>query len=98
MQSFMATIWTAKNWFRFSARCELRKGISLVVKDQGEGFDPYAVPDPTAAENISADHGRGIWLMKTLMDEVSFERGGTEVRMRKVPTRQPGTECQGPTK
>jgi serine/threonine-protein kinase RsbW len=79
-------------------RCELGKGISLVVKDQGQGFDPNAVPDPTAAENISADHGRGIWLIKTVMDEVSFERGGTEVRMRKAPARQPGTECQGPTK
>ena len=79
-------------------RCELGKGISLVVKDQGQGFDPNAVPDPTAAENISADHGRGIWLIKTVMDEVCFERGGTEVRMRKAPTRQPGTECQAPTK
>ncbi|HWO35873.1 MAG TPA: ATP-binding protein [Candidatus Acidoferrum sp.] len=79
-------------------RCELGKGISLVVKDQGLGFDPNTVPDPTSAENIGADHGRGIWLMKTVMDEVSFERSGTEVRMRKAPTRQPGTECEAPTK
>jgi len=76
-------------------RCELGKGVSVVVKDQGRGFDPDAVPDPTAAENIGADHGRGIWVMKSVMDEVSFERGGTEVRMRKAPTRQPGTECAG---
>jgi hypothetical protein len=33
-----------------------------------------------------------------VMDEVSFERGGTEVRMRKAPTRRPGTECEAPTK
>jgi serine/threonine-protein kinase RsbW len=79
-------------------RCELGKGISLVVKDQGQGFDPSTVPDPTAAENINANHGRGIWLMKTVMDEVSFECGGTEVRMRKAPTRQPGTECEAPAK
>ena len=79
-------------------RCELGKGISIVVKDQGQGFDPSAVPDPTAAENIGADHGRGIWVMKSVMDEVSFERGGTEVRMRKAPKRQPGTECPAPTK
>jgi anti-sigma regulatory factor (Ser/Thr protein kinase) len=79
-------------------RCELGKGIFLVVKDQGQGFDPNTVPDPTAAENISADHGRGIWLMKTVMDEVSFECGGTEVRMRKAPTREPGTEWKAPTK
>jgi len=65
-------------------RCELGKGVSVVVKDQGQGFDPNAVPDPTTAENIGADHGRGIWLMKSVMDEVSFERGGTEVHMRKT--------------
>jgi serine/threonine-protein kinase RsbW len=79
-------------------RCEWGNGISVVVKDQGQGFDPNAVPDPTAPENIGVDHGRGIWLMKTMMDEVSFECGGTEVRMRKAPKRQPGTDCEGPTK
>ena len=79
-------------------RCELGKGIFLVVKDQGQGFDLNAVPDPTAAENINADHGRGIWLMKTVMDEVCFECGGTEVRMRKAPTRQPAMECEVSTK
>ena len=79
-------------------RCELGKGVSVVVTDQGQGFDPNAVPDPTAAENIGADYGRGIWVMKSVMDEVSFERGGTEVRMRKAPTRQAGMECKAPTK
>jgi serine/threonine-protein kinase RsbW len=79
-------------------RCELGKGISVLVKDQGQGFDPNTVPDPTAAENIGADHGRGIWVMKSVMDEVSFECGGTEVRMWKRPTRPPGTECEAPTR
>jgi serine/threonine-protein kinase RsbW len=79
-------------------RCELGEGVSVVVKDQGQGFDPNTVPDPTTAENIFADHGRGIWLMKRVMDEVSFERGGTQVRMRKASTRQPGTECKAPAK
>ena len=69
-------------------RCELGKGVSVVVTDQGQGFDPNAVPDPTAAENIGADHGPGIWVMKSVMDEVSFERGGTEVHMRKAATPQ----------
>src|SRR6266478_1652370 len=73
-------------------RCELGKGICVVVKDQGQGFDPNALPDPTVGENIGADHERGIWVMKSVMDEVSFERGGTEVRMRKAPTRQQGTD------
>jgi len=79
-------------------RCEPAKGISIVVKDQGQGFDPGAVPDPTAPENIGAEHGRGIWLMKSVMDEVSFECGGTEVRMRKAPTGQAVTECDSPMK
>ena len=63
-------------------RCELGKGICVVVKDQGQGFDPNAVPDPTAAENIGADHGRGIWVMKSVMDGVSFESGGTDTPAR----------------
>jgi anti-sigma regulatory factor (Ser/Thr protein kinase) len=79
-------------------RCESGKGISVVVKDQGQGFDPNAVANPTAPENIGAEHGRGIWLMKSLMDEVSFERGGTEVRMRKATTRQARTACVPPAK
>jgi serine/threonine-protein kinase RsbW len=79
-------------------RCDSGKGISLVVKDQGQGFDPNAVPNPLSPENLSADHGRGIWLMRVAMDEVSFEHGGTEVHMRKAPTRQPRTECEAPTK
>src|SRR5260370_1158901 len=79
-------------------RCDSEKGISLVVKDQGQGFDASAVPNPLSPENLGADHGRGIWLMRAAMDEVSFEQGGTEVHMRKAPTRQPGTERQAPTK
>ena len=73
-------------------RCDPGRGISLVVNDQGRGFDPNTVPNPLSPENLSADHGRGIWLMKCLMDEVSFERGGTEVRMRKAPAPQRRTE------
>ena len=79
-------------------RCESGKGLSLVVKDQGQGFDPSAVPDPTAPENIGAEHGRGIWLMKSAMDEVSFEHGGTEVHMRKTPARLADTEREPLTK
>jgi serine/threonine-protein kinase RsbW len=69
-------------------RCALGKGVSIIVRDQGQGFDPNAVPD-SAVKNLGAEHGRGIHLMKWAMDEVSFERGGTEVHMRKALTRQP---------
>jgi serine/threonine-protein kinase RsbW len=57
--------------------------VRLTVKDEGQGFDPNRVPDPTAPKNISSDHGRGIYMMKALMDEVRFEEGGTIVQMRK---------------
>ncbi len=48
------------------------------------GHGVFNVPDPLAVENLGAKHGRGIHLMKLAMDEVSFERQGTEVRMRKA--------------
>ena len=64
--------------------CDGSKGVLIVVRDQGQGFDPTQVPDPLAFENLAAEHGRGIHLMKLAMDEVSFERGGTEVQMRKA--------------
>jgi anti-sigma regulatory factor (Ser/Thr protein kinase) len=70
-------------------RCSSGTGISLVVKDQGQGFDPNAVPDPTTLDKPGAACRGGIWLMRIAMDEVSFECGGTEVHMRKAPTRQP---------
>jgi serine/threonine-protein kinase RsbW len=64
-------------------RCELGRGVSIIVKDQGQGFDPNAVPDSLAVENLEAEHGRGIYLMKMTMDTVCFELGGTQVRMGK---------------
>lgn len=64
-------------------RCKVGNGVYLIVSDQGQGFDPYAIPDPAAVENLEAEHGRGIQLMKSAMDEVWFERRGTEVHMRK---------------
>lgn len=68
---------------RIWCRCEPGKGVSLSVLDQGQGFDPNAVPDPLAIENLEAEHGRGIHLMKLAMDEVWFQRGGREVHMWK---------------
>ena len=69
-------------------RCERGKGIWLTVKDQGNGFDPTAVPNPLDPGRLREEHGRGIHLMKQLMDEVTFEQGGSEVHMRKGPARQ----------
>ena len=50
---------------------------------EGEGFDLTKVPSPLAGENIHSEHGRGIYLVNMLMDEVHFERGGCEIHMRK---------------
>jgi serine/threonine-protein kinase RsbW len=57
--------------------------VSITVRDQGKGFDSSALLNPTFRENLLLTHGRGIYLMKTLMDEVSFEEGGAVVMMRK---------------
>jgi serine/threonine-protein kinase RsbW len=57
--------------------------VSFVIRDEGQGYDIDELPDPTAPENISSSHGRGIYLMKNLMDEVHFEGGGAVVYMRK---------------
>jgi len=64
-------------------RCIPNEEVSIVVRDEGQGFGTNAVPDPTAADRIELSHGRGIYLMKALMDEVRFERGGCVVYMRK---------------
>jgi serine/threonine-protein kinase RsbW len=63
--------------------CKVGNGISLIVSDQGQGFDASTIPDPAAVENLEAERGRGIHLMKWAMDEVSFKRRGTEVHMCK---------------
>lgn len=66
-----------------TCRCYMDGQVLITVRDEGRGFDSSAVPDPTFQENLLFTHGRGIYLMKTLMDEVSFEEGGAVVTMRK---------------
>jgi serine/threonine-protein kinase RsbW len=55
--------------------------IEVCVEDQGEGFDPGVIPDPTAPENIENMRGRGVFLMKQLSDNICFEKGGRMVKM-----------------
>jgi serine/threonine-protein kinase RsbW len=59
------------------------QGILIVVRDPGSGFDPTSLPSPTDDSNLHSDHGRGILLINTLMDEVKHECNGTVIRMRK---------------
>lgn len=58
--------------------------VSITVCDPGPGFDVDSLPDPTAEENVASDHGRGIFLLRSLMDEVRFEEGGRMLRMKKL--------------
>ena len=55
----------------------------FVIRDQGPGFDPAKLPDPTDPENIEKVSGRGLLLMRTFMDEVTFNETGNEVTMIK---------------
>jgi serine/threonine-protein kinase RsbW len=71
-----------------TCRCEPDE-VSIAVKDEGKGFDTNNLPDPTAPENIGSVHGRGIHVMKALMDEVRFEEGGVIVHMRKSVVEAP---------
>ena len=55
--------------------------VAVRVTDQGAGFDPTMVPDPTLPDNIAKPGGRGIFLMKALMDEVRFNDQGNSVTL-----------------
>jgi serine/threonine-protein kinase RsbW len=62
------------------------KALEVQVLDQGVGFDPSVVPDPVAEENLLKADGRGIFFMRSFMDEVSYSfpvKGGTLVKMVK---------------
>ena len=63
--------------------CDEDRGMLLIVRDPGEGFDPTQIPSPVVGQNLFSTHGRGIYLINQLMDEVRFERGGTEIHMLK---------------
>ena len=68
---------------RIMCRCNSDGEVRITVRDEGPGFKSDAVPDPTSPENRLSTHGRGIYLTRMLMDEVSFVKGGSIVRMRK---------------
>ena len=59
------------------------KSMLIVVRDPGTGFDPGQIPNPLRGESVYSDHGRGIFLINQLMDEVKFLKNGTEIHMVK---------------
>ena len=60
----------------------------ISVVDEGKGFDVAAVPDPLLPENRRRDHGRGIFLIRHYLDEVSFNKAGNRIMGRKQQRRQ----------
>lgn len=60
------------------------KRAIITITDEGAGFVPSAVPDPTADENLEKPTGRGVMLMHAYMDEVTYNCKGNEVRMVKI--------------
>lgn len=63
--------------------CDEVRGMLIVVRDPGKGFDPAGLPNPVNGQHVFSDHGRGIYLINQLMDEVKFLKNGTEIHMIK---------------
>lgn len=57
------------------------KSIVVIVTDEGSGFDPLKVPDPTKPENIEEINGRGVFLMSRLADRIEYNSKGNSVKM-----------------
>ncbi len=65
------------------AYCDPSKGFVIAVRDEGRGFDPAKVPDPRGKDRLQLTHGRGIFLMRELMDHIEHRKGGREVILYK---------------
>ncbi|HXY77844.1 MAG TPA: ATP-binding protein [Candidatus Acidoferrales bacterium] len=63
--------------------CDEQRGMMIIVRDPGSGFDPSKLSNPCQGENIYSEHGRGIYLINQLMDEVQFHKNGAEIHMLK---------------
>jgi serine/threonine-protein kinase RsbW len=66
-----------------ACRIELNT-VEIDIQDEGEGFDPNSVPDPTAEENIEIPAGRGLTLIRAFMTEVEIYPPGNRMRMKYV--------------
>lgn len=62
--------------------CDESRGMLIVIRDPGEGFDPRSIPSPVHGQNIFSAHGRGVFLINQLVDDVRYEKGGTEIHIR----------------
>ena len=65
--------------------CEQKDKLTFRVSDEGNGFDPDSVPDPTQPQFLGQENGRGVFLMRTLADKVTFcNRGNVEGTMVEI--------------
>lgn len=55
--------------------------VSFTIQDEGKGFDFLNLPDPTSPENIELENGRGLFLIKNLSDELSFDNNGSVIHI-----------------
>ena len=62
--------------------------VELSVRDEGCGFDPDHIPDPTAPEHLESVHGRGVLIIRSYMDEVHYNRKGNCIVMRRMRNRK----------
>jgi serine/threonine-protein kinase RsbW len=62
--------------------CDESRGLLIVIRDPGPGFDPSSIANPVVGQNLFSTHGRGIFLINQLVDEVHYEKGGTEIHMK----------------
>lgn len=68
-----------------ACRCDAREGVWIMVRDEGPGFDPDKVPDPTKPENLERLSGRGVFMIRQLMDRVEYRDSGRELHMWRRP-------------
>jgi serine/threonine-protein kinase RsbW len=72
--------------------------VEIRMTDEGNGFNPNAVPDPRCGENLYKPDGRGLLLIRSYMDVVEYNKRGNSVYMIKYKGKPPLTENQSPTK
>ena len=81
---------------RVRVRCEIAGDLLRIeVEDEGEGFDPSQVPDPTDPEQLENPHGRGILLMRTFMSRVEYNSKGNCVTLEKRRAKPEGAQGDG---
>ena len=82
-----AVVHGCKNDSSKQVRCRVKRNaacaIVITITDPGPGFSPSYLPDPRNAQQLHEGHGRGVFLIRQLMDEVSFESGGNQITMWK---------------